>query len=225
MKTHNCMLFALLVLLTIGAADAQTEVAGTLLPGLESQESSVFGDIALEMDGNRRVVLAIDRNGDDGLTDLMIAFEAREPVEAFDTFRGYGLVRLGSASVVLNLPDLQETLVMSTQAEAPVAADLHRVAVRRFLNGRSLATWTPQPTSQLPLEEALRAEIRRGEPELRSLSDGIFQQDPGTGGDSGCAASCSVTCHDGTSCSVSCTSGKCAQCSCPNAACWCTDAP
>lgn len=225
MTIRNCMIFGALVLLGVGTAAGQLGTSGTLGTGIETRGDVTFGDIALEVDDSRRVVMAIDSNGEDGLADLMIAFEAEEPVEGLDTFRGYGLVRMGSKNVTLNLPDLQETLLFSTDGEAPFAAEVHRVPVRRFLNGQSLKIWRPQPTHLLSLGQALTAELRSAAPEVRTLPAGIFQQDPGGGSTGGCAASCSVTCHDGTSCSVNCTSGKCAQCSCPNAACWCTEVP
>lgn len=225
MTIRNCLVLgAFALLLLAGAAEAQLEEAGSLRTGLDLRDDAVFGDIALAADENRRVVLAIDSEGKDGLADRMIVFEAGESVEGLDSLRGYGLVRLGSESVKLTLPELQETLSFSTKAEETAEAELSQIGVRRFLNGRSLKTWTPHPGTQLALEEALQAEIQPAESGLRSLAGGLEpynrdqDDDDGTGG---CATSCSVTCHDETSCSASCPS-NCAACSCPNATCGCT---
>jgi hypothetical protein len=46
------------------------------------------------------------------------------------------------------------------------------------------------------------------------------QQDPGSGGLSGCGQSCSIQCGGGSHCSVTCGAPRCAHCSCP-ASCSC----
>jgi len=222
MTARNYVVLGLIVLLAAGAAEAQLEKAGTLVSGLEMPKGVGFGEIALATVGSHQVVVALDSEAEDGLTDLMIAFEASEPVDDLGFFRGYGLVRLTSNSVSLTFPELDERLLFSTGAAGTVTGDREDIAVRRFLDGRSLMTWIPHEGGQLTLEQALEAEIRHRESGLRSLAAGVFEKEPEPGGGDGgpCATSCSVTCHDGTSCSATCPT-NCAVCNCPQASCGC----
>ena len=185
-------------------------------------QGRIFGEIVLAPVGEDSVVVVVDQHetlqGEAGIAELIVVFRTSSSVINLPTVRDVGLLRVEKNGAVVTFPgqQLQYYLSLKNEGEVPPETTL--------IHGTALATWMPDAGQDLTVDEALSLERAR-HAEVRSTIAGLFQQDPGTGSDGGCAASMSITCHDGTSASASCPSGQCADCSCPNAGCGCFVAP
>jgi len=185
-------------------------------------QGRAFGEIILAPVGEDSVVVVLDRHevlqGQAGFADLVVVFRTSSSVINLPTVRDVGLLRVEKDGVVVTFPrqQLRYDLTLRDEREVPAGATL--------IHGTALATWMPEANQDLTVDEALSLERAR-HAEVRSTIAGLFQKDPGSGSGGGCAASMSITCHDGSSASASCPAGQCADCSCPNAGCGCFVAP
>jgi hypothetical protein len=202
--------------------DQSTSIPRDLTTPSPLVQGLAFGEIALAPVGEDSVVVVLDqhetRQAEAGLADLIVVFRTSSSVINLPTVRDVGLLTVEEKGVVVTFPgqQLQYDLTLLDEREVPAGATL--------IHGTALAMWIPDASQDLTMDEALSLERAR-HAEVRSTIAGLFQKDPGTGSGGGCAASMSVTCHDGTSASASCPSGQCADCSCPNAGCGCFSLP
>lgn len=181
-------------------------------------QASAVGEIALTAIGENSVVLVLDRQqtleDEAGFADLVVVVETSADPADLPSFRDFGLLSTHGDGVSVTFPRQQVQYDFSLRDDKEVTAGGTLIQVR------TLEAWVPGVNSYLTVDEALSLErIRHAE--FSSLSSGLLQKDPGTGSGSGCAASMSIVCHDGSSASASCPSGQCAECSCPNAGCGC----
>lgn len=217
-------LIALMLLLNIPVS-AQNPLA--LIPDGQPTPSTVpetqaLGEIVLAPAGEDTVVIIVDQQetlqDNVGFADLIVVFKTSSSVINLPTVRDVGLLTIEKHGVVVNFPgqQLQYDFTLLDEREVPAGATL--------IHGTTLATWIPEAGQELTVDDALAFEQAR-HAEIQSISFGLLQQTDDHGGSGGCAASMSVTCHDGSSASASCPAGMCADCSCPNAGCGCFNEP
>lgn len=217
-KILVCSAMLLVLSLPASAQSPLTQMVDGHAISATIPQARAVGEIALTPIGENSVVLVLDRQqtleDEAGFADLVVVVETSADSADLPSFRDFGLLSTHDDGVAVTFPRQQVQYDFSLRDDKEVTAGGILIHVR------TLEAWVPGVHSYLTLDEALSLERER-HAQLRSISAGLFQQDPGGGSGSGCALSKSITCHDGSSAQTTCPNG-CAECECAPAACACS---
>ena len=217
-KTLFCGVFLLVLSLPVPAQSPLAQMGDGQAISTSAPRDTALGEIALAAVGENSVVLVLDRQqvlGDEaGFADLVVVLRTFADLADLSDVRDFGLLSTHEDGVSVTFPRQQLKYDFTLRDEKEVAAGVTLIPVR------TLEAWVPGNDNELTVDEALSFERHR-HARVRSNSAGLFQQDPGSGSDGGCALSKSITCHDGSTASATCPDG-CANCECAPAACACS---